>query len=202
MLVQRICENCGVSFHRAPSQIKRRLFCTKACYLAVHKRAPKIRRRVLLLDPGPRPCECGCGTMVTGHRGTKRGLVRFARGHSSRRPLKPRLWSQVICYLSTGCWLWTGARDSHGYGVISVDGDLRRVHRTVFELEHGVCLESGTLLRHACDVRACCRPDHLVPGSNRENTDDMLRHNRGRGLWSGVPEHLSNANLSRLAVPG
>jgi hypothetical protein len=156
------------------------------------------RKHPYVETPGARACECGCGEIVQPHLGHRGRWARFIKGHGSRRPPQERLMAQIICYLPTRCWLWTGARDSHSYGLMSG----RRVHRLVFELERSVTLDPGQLLRHGCDVRACCRPDHLEVGTPKENAGDMLARGRSRGLWSGVPKHLSNTNLSRLALPG
>lgn len=235
------CEQCGIVFHRAPSQVKGRTFCSDDCYRVVHNtRAPLdgqltrcacgcnqtfptvkrdsnsgnlqpprrfivghgTRKHPYVANPGPHPCDCGCGQIVRPYPKNRGQLTRFVKGHGSHRPLSERLWTQIICYVPTGCWLWTGGRDGHGYGLISAYGHVHRVHRLVFELERDVTLAPHQWLLHTCDVRACCRPTHFTLGGPPENARDMVSRNRGRGLWSAVPEHLSNINLSRLAVPG
>ena len=72
-----------------------------------------------------------------------------------------------------GCELWKGAHDSHGYGVVYINGRQHKAHRIAWELAHGP-LPTGRKL-NACErTRDCVRIDHLrltIPKD--ENT--MLR---------------------------
>lgn len=67
----------------------------------------------------------------------------------------------------TGCHTWTRSI-ADGYGVMSVDGKTRRVHRVAYELASGP-VPNGLELDHTCRNRACCNPDHLEPVTTREN---------------------------------
>lgn len=58
----------------------------------------------------------------------------------------------------SGCWLWTG-RIVDGYGHAPTVGI---VHRFVYRTLVGPIPE-GYVIHHACGVRACCNPAHLVP---------------------------------------
>jgi len=89
------------------------------------------------------------------------------------------------------CWLFTGALDQNGHGNVRVFRNGRwsctKAHRISFEVHHGP-VPDGKVVRHRCDVRNCVNPDHLVAGTSRENTRDMIDRNRGRnqyGAWSG-----------------
>lgn len=75
------------------------------------------------------------------------------------------------------CWLWTGAADPEGYGIIKVDGKARRLTRVVWTLEHGA-IPADLLVLHSCDNPPCIRPDHLMLGTQRANIRDMLRKGR------------------------
>jgi hypothetical protein len=90
-----------------------------------------------------------------------------------------RFWLQVV--KTDGCWLWTGAIDSNGYGKFALPRPWRRVaaHRVSFALHNGE-LEPGKFVCHACDNPPCVRPDHLFLGTQSDNMRDMLRKGRGR----------------------
>ncbi|WP_236241127.1 HNH endonuclease signature motif containing protein [Streptomyces sp. CC228A] len=83
-------------------------------------------------------------------------------------PLADRLFPRVE--LAGSCWVWTGASNRGGYGVISRgrrDGTTV-VHRAVWELLVGP-IPDGLELDHLCRVRSCCNPDHLEPVSRAVN---------------------------------
>ena len=74
-----------------------------------------------------------------------------------------------------GCWLWTGHKTEHGYGVIRVGGRAGRnylVHRFLDEIRNGA-IPTGICILHSCDTPACVRPDHLFRGTQLENVRDM-----------------------------
>jgi len=75
------------------------------------------------------------------------------------------------------CWLWTGAKDRDGYGVISVDGRTRAAHRVGFELFRRP-LPPGSCLMHSCDRPSCVNPAHLSIGTKRSNAADMTAKGR------------------------
>ena len=68
-----------------------------------------------------------------------------------------------------GCWCWTGSRDRHGYGNISVNGFCIGAHRVAYQLAVGA-VPDGMDLDHLCRIRHCVNPAHLEPVSRRENT--------------------------------
>lgn len=82
-------------------------------------------------------------------------------------PLEDRFWPKVE---ATGfCWLWRGAIDNAGYGVVNVGGRrVNRAHRVSYEILVGP-IANGLHLDHLCRVRHCLNPDHLEPVSPAEN---------------------------------
>jgi hypothetical protein len=58
------------------------------------------------------------------------------------------------------CWLWTGAKGSHGYGTIRREGMTVLAHRYAYELAKGA-LPTGAQVHHRCHRRACVNPAHL-----------------------------------------
>lgn len=65
-------------------------------------------------------------------------------------------------------WMWTGAKDSNGYGCMTVDRCRARAHRVSYEAFVGP-IPQGYQIDHLCRVTSCVRPDHLeavTPGVN------------------------------------
>jgi hypothetical protein len=98
------------------------------------------------------------------------------------RPLKnfpAHFWSRSTREPDDGCWLWTGCLNPRtGYGRIT-SAHTREVytHRVAWELTNGP-IPAGYEVCHHCDVRACCRPDHLFLGSRLDNMQDAARKGR------------------------
>jgi hypothetical protein len=67
-----------------------------------------------------------------------------------------------------GCWRWTKALTSSGYGHFHYRGNYYQAHRLMYTLLRGPVLTSA--MDHLCRNRACVNPDHLEPVSHRENT--------------------------------
>jgi hypothetical protein len=70
-----------------------------------------------------------------------------------------------------GCWLWTGAVNSAGYGVIGLgrkDQGNGYVHRVAYEHFVGP-IPAGLVIDHLCRNPRCCEPSHLEPVTNRTN---------------------------------
>jgi len=81
----------------------------------------------------------------------------------------------------TGCWIWSGATNTAGYGQTQFLGRLRLVHRIVHMCKSGVFPARSEVIMHTCDVPSCINPAHLKSGSQRENMYDMS--NKGRAHW-------------------
>jgi len=67
-----------------------------------------------------------------------------------------------------GCWIWTGARNSDGYGSFAVQRKARSAHVVSWELS-GRPRTPGMELDHLCRVRECVNPNHLEQVTHREN---------------------------------
>ncbi|HEY5055470.1 MAG TPA: HNH endonuclease signature motif containing protein [Acidobacteriaceae bacterium] len=65
------------------------------------------------------------------------------------------------------CWEWQGKR-SNGYGYFSLNGKYVKAARFAYEMFIGPIPE-GLQLDHLCRNRACCKPWHLEPVTNRVN---------------------------------
>ena len=88
-------------------------------------------------------------------------------------------WSRVDVGGDDECWLWTGAHNQNGYGRFRANGTVALSHRVAYEIEYGP-IPDGLVVRHACDTKACCNPQHLIVGTNHDNMRDAI----DRGLLS------------------
>jgi len=78
---------------------------------------------------------------------------------------------------NSGCWIWTGVVDSHGYGRACFRGERIMAHRLSWRMINGI-LPRGVCVCHRCDNPICVNPDHLFIGSHGDNSRDMVRKNR------------------------
>lgn len=108
----------------------------------------------------------------------------------TRRELEERLCDKAA--LQDDCLLWTVAADKDGYGAFQLNRTTTcRAHRVAFVLANKR-LPDG-LVRHTCDKPACVNPEHLVDGTPKQNTQDMIA--RGRRP-STAGEKNANAKLT------
>jgi hypothetical protein len=70
-----------------------------------------------------------------------------------------------------------GCIQSNGYGRATVNRKTDYVHRHIYRLVKGP-IPDGLDVRHKCDNRRCINPDHLLPGTRKDNMDDAV--SRGR----------------------
>lgn len=103
-----------------------------------------------------------------------------------------RFWAKVE--KTATCWLWKGARTSHGYGTFVVDGRRRSkkygmAHRVAYELVVGP-IPAGLTIDHLCRVPACVNPKHLEPVSMSVNV-----------LRGDAPTKNAALNLAKTHCP-
>jgi hypothetical protein len=102
------------------------------------------------------------------------------RGGSKKIPLKDRL-DRNIAIQPNGCWLWLGANDERGRGIIGSglqSPKTIRVHIATMMVHKDYDRQGGKQLNHKtidiCEYQhKCCNPDHMYVGTQQENFDDM-----------------------------
>ena len=125
-------------------------------------------------------CECGCGTEFEqlDRYGRKR---RFFHGHNRLAKfasVADSFWAKAI-KTELGCWRWSGAKATAGYGSFTFRTKRYSAHVVSFEIHKGR-VPSGMCVRHTCDNPECTNPSHLEIGTHTDNMHDMIK--RGRSL--------------------
>jgi len=140
-------------------------------------------------------CKCGCGkkTRVYMSSDKTRGRVKGAHcdyifGHIGhllkgtkyeREPIEIRFWRYVE--KTSSCWIWKGAKQPFGYGVILFRKKYVGAHRVSWILNEGEIPEGLSVLHH-CDTPACVNPRHLFLGTQKDNIRDGIAKGRIRLL--------------------
>lgn len=156
-------------------------------------------------------------------RGTGRFCSRICASAAMRKPPRPprkrtrrvgvnprtnvstfqdRFWARVI--KTDGCWEWTAARFTGGYGKVALPGTRRLdgAHRVAWRLTNGA-IPDGLWVLHKCDNRPCCRPDHLFLGTCEDNIHDAMAKGRmGGGGRSGSLTEATIQVIRRRAAGG
>jgi len=126
-------------------------------------------------------CQCGCGEKTYIPRQSRPALgwingvpCRWKRGHAPAWNRRETHWTES----DTGCWVWLGPFDEHGYGVGTRRlgrNNWRNVaaHRAVYEELVGP-IPDGLVLDHLCRNPPCVNPEHLEPVTQKVNVQRGL----------------------------
>jgi hypothetical protein len=111
-----------------------------------------------------------------------------------------RFWTLVdTSPVHGGCWVWRGADDGRfGHGKFKVGGVSVRAIRWIVSLYDPKALAGKNrrkVVRHTCDNPKCVRPDHLVPGTQRQNVGDAMSRGRHR-----IPKRQKRASKPQLKL--
>lgn len=85
-----------------------------------------------------------------------------------------RKFMKRVQKIENGCWIWTGAKTSKGYGEFWA-GEAICAHRFSYECFNGPIPEDLEL-DHLCENPSCCNPAHLEPVTHLENVIRAARH--------------------------
>lgn len=110
----------------------------------------------------------------------------------TRRDIAPldRFMEKVIPEPNSGCWIWLGALQVGGYGVVGFNGLQTTAHRVSWRFVHGE-IEPGLEIDHKCRNRCCVNPDHLRLVTKAEN---LSHRTKERSVcWQG--HRLSGDNV-------
>ena len=141
-------------------------------------------------------CGCGAGTPIQAKSSTRDG---FIKGQPSKYLPYHNMLVEGVSKLqwlvaaieehgnSDECLLWPWSTDRAGYGQVWFEGRLARAHKAAYKIKHGdLPLPLG---RHICNVRGCCSPKHIIPGTQAQNIQDTMaanRHMKGEAVHTAV----------------
>ena len=84
-------------------------------------------------------------------------------------------WIKSNCTIDEKqCWNWNKFKNNYGQTVYN--GKPCSVHRVSYILAYGE-IPNGLLVRHKCDNKICCNPDHLELGTHSDNSLDTSIRN-------------------------
>ena len=108
------------------------------------------------------------------------------RKYNLTSPLPQRLLERTK--VVGDCLVWQGAANASGYGFISINAKLFRVHRLAWQLSYGD-IPTGLDVLHKCDNPPCIKLDHLFLGTPKDNTRDAMLKGRFRPSEFGELAH-------------
>lgn len=96
-----------------------------------------------------------------------------------------RFWEKVDRHGTDECWPWLGSRDPDGYGEFVAGKRVIQATQFSYELVHGPAPKHDAqgrrlIFLHSCDNPPCVNPNHLSLGTDKDNSDDMIRKGRKR----------------------
>lgn len=87
-----------------------------------------------------------------------------------------RFWKMVDVRGPDECWEWKGCKYTRGYGMYPHNS---YAHRYMWVITYGD-IPDGLIVRHSCDNPSCVNPKHLLIGTHKDNTRDMIERGRSK----------------------
>lgn len=94
---------------------------------------------------------------------------------------------------SIGCWIPKQKPKRNGYVQVSIDSRLVMLHRVVMSLWHNIDYNDISIeTRHntTCD-RRCFNPEHVKPGTHKENMKEHVHHNSKKDVCPKCGGHYT-----------
>lgn len=113
----------------------------------------------------------------------------------TRDPLE-RFMEKVDRHHPSGCWIWTGGKQTSGYGGFWDGQRDERAHRFSFRMFCGE-IPAGFHVHHVCCNPSCVNPEHLQTMTRRDNllASDTLPGINARKTLCKRGHPLSGDNL-------
>lgn len=122
----------------------------------------------------------------------------FFKKHSHNSEQEADSFYSRVYEMESGCHAWVGPRCENGYGMWSrkLNGKRStiRAHRFAWILRNKKEIPEKMLACHTCDNPWCVNPDHIFIGSHKDNSEDMIKKNRGVYLRG------SESNSAKLSL--
>lgn len=137
----------------------------------------------------------------------RRGLM----GSKEEHPLRPRSAKKVaerflkkVNREGNGCHEWIGwigkpKGQTYGYPTFNMGFNIK-AHKVAYLLLVGP-VRNGMSVLHHCDNPACCNPDHLFLGTQRDNMLDKRNKRRGNGQKIGPEQAQEIRDYYRSQIP-
>jgi hypothetical protein len=110
----------------------------------------------------------------------------------SLTPQRLKLFWKNVDKAST-CWIWTGQLDNKlPYGIFAG----MRAHRLSWMIENKSDWPTGKIARHTCHNYSCVNPNHIIPGTYKENWEDS-RQTHLDAFKKIDPEHWKKEGIKR-----
>lgn len=120
--------------------------------------------------------KCTCTPEVSRLSGRRKPIPGYNPAPTTER--FHRFEAKFIPEPNSGCWLWIGGVNEHGYGIFWNGNRLEKAHRFALRAYREPDLDPEADVCHRCDNPACVNPEHLFVGDAQANVDDMWSKQR------------------------